>query len=144
MVRSQFSSKMLSRNISFLLHVLDLCVIGLLCRVFFFLLPLSFMFVTIIFNLCYSLQEGTSNYFKGLMLILCYLIVAASFFVHVDPKSGELLRIYCTDSQQSYIMQNLDESPLLLFLLSFMFHFFDVSTYLSLPHCFSRYAFIFC
>lgn len=31
------------------------------------------------------LQEGTSNYFKGLMLILCYLIVAASFFVHVDP-----------------------------------------------------------
>lgn len=23
------------------------------------------------------------------MLILCYLIVAASFFVHVDPKSGE-------------------------------------------------------
>ena len=36
------------------------------------------------------LQEGTSNYFKGLMLILCYLIVAASFFVHVDPPlSGE-------------------------------------------------------
>ncbi|MQL71460.1 hypothetical protein Taro_003814 [Colocasia esculenta] len=31
--------------------------------------------------------EGTSNYFKGLMLILCYLIVAASFFVHVDPSS---------------------------------------------------------
>lgn len=29
-------------------------------------------------------QEGTSNYFKGLMLILCYLIVGASFFVHVD------------------------------------------------------------
>lgn len=36
------------------------------------------------------LQEGTSNYFKGLMLVLCYLIVAASFFVHVDPSSGEL------------------------------------------------------
>lgn len=35
----------------------------------------------------FVLQEGTSNYFKGLMLILCYLIVAASFFVHVDPKS---------------------------------------------------------
>ncbi|KAJ9693470.1 hypothetical protein PVL29_012305 [Vitis rotundifolia] len=33
----------------------------------------------------FMLQEGTSNYFKGLMLILCYLIVAASFFVHVDP-----------------------------------------------------------
>ncbi|CAA7407440.1 unnamed protein product [Spirodela intermedia] len=34
------------------------------------------------------LQEGTSNYFKGLMLILCYLIVAASFYVHVDPELG--------------------------------------------------------
>ncbi|KAK1287144.1 Vacuolar cation/proton exchanger 5 [Acorus calamus] len=33
--------------------------------------------------------EGTSNYFKGLMLILCYLIVAASFFVHVDPIVGD-------------------------------------------------------
>ncbi|URD92976.1 Vacuolar cation proton exchanger [Musa troglodytarum] len=34
----------------------------------------------------FMLQEGTSNYFKGLMLVLCYLIVAASFFVHVDPS----------------------------------------------------------
>ncbi|XP_078437597.1 vacuolar cation/proton exchanger 3-like [Wolffia australiana] len=37
----------------------------------------------------FLVQEGTSNYFKGLMLILCYLIVAASFFVHVDPVSGD-------------------------------------------------------
>lgn len=36
----------------------------------------------------FSMQEGQSNYFKGLMLILCYLIVAASFFVHVDPTKG--------------------------------------------------------
>ncbi|CAA0828015.1 Vacuolar cation/proton exchanger 5 [Striga hermonthica] len=35
----------------------------------------------------FMLQEGTSNYFKGLMLLLCYLIVAASFFVHIDPES---------------------------------------------------------
>lgn len=37
------------------------------------------------------LQEGTANYFKGLMLVLCYLIVGASFFVHrdsLDPHSG--------------------------------------------------------
>ncbi|XP_031385386.1 vacuolar cation/proton exchanger 3-like isoform X2 [Punica granatum] len=37
----------------------------------------------------FMLQEGTSNYFKGLMLILCYLIVAASFFVHVDPANDD-------------------------------------------------------
>nr|GME13062.1 vacuolar cation/proton exchanger 3-like [Ipomoea batatas] len=35
----------------------------------------------------FMVQEGTSNYFKGLMLLLCYLIVAASFFVHIDPES---------------------------------------------------------
>lgn len=40
--------------------------------------------------ICLALQDGSSNYFKGLMLVLCYLIVAASFYVHVDPKpNGE-------------------------------------------------------
>ncbi|KAF8021683.1 hypothetical protein BT93_G1971 [Corymbia citriodora subsp. variegata] len=37
----------------------------------------------------FMLQEGKSNYLKGLMLILCYLIVAASFFVHVDPSNDD-------------------------------------------------------
>lgn len=37
----------------------------------------------------FMLQEGKSNYLKGLMLILCYLIVAASFFVHVDPSTDD-------------------------------------------------------
>ncbi|XP_021287957.1 vacuolar cation/proton exchanger 2-like isoform X1 [Herrania umbratica] len=44
------------------------------------------LFITVIV-VAFFLQEGTSNYFKGLMLILCYLIVAASFFVHEDPSS---------------------------------------------------------
>ncbi|KAL7604719.1 hypothetical protein Lser_V15G19464 [Lactuca serriola] len=35
----------------------------------------------------FVLQDGTSNYFKGVMLVFCYLIVAASFFVHIDPLS---------------------------------------------------------
>ncbi|KAG5573050.1 hypothetical protein H5410_062816 [Solanum commersonii] len=48
------------------------------------------LFITVLV-VAFMLQEGTSNYFKGLMLILCYLIVAASFFVHVDPSKGELL-----------------------------------------------------
>eukprot|EP01018_Ginkgo_biloba_P026900 Gb_15088 [translate_table: standard] len=42
------------------------------------------LFITVIV-VAFMLQEGTSNYFKGLMLILCYMIVAASFFVHIDP-----------------------------------------------------------
>ncbi|KAB2610911.1 vacuolar cation/proton exchanger 2-like [Pyrus ussuriensis x Pyrus communis] len=46
------------------------------------------LFITVLV-VAFMLQEGTSNYFKGLMLILCYLIVAASFFVHVDPSDGD-------------------------------------------------------
>ncbi|KAI4326231.1 hypothetical protein MLD38_031564 [Melastoma candidum] len=37
----------------------------------------------------FMLQEGKSNYLKGLMLTLCYVIVAASFFVHVDPSTDD-------------------------------------------------------
>jgi len=33
----------------------------------------------------YMVLEGTANYLKGFMLVLCYCIVGASFFVHVDP-----------------------------------------------------------
>ncbi|XP_037494018.1 vacuolar cation/proton exchanger 2 isoform X2 [Jatropha curcas] len=46
------------------------------------------LFITVLV-VALMLQEGTSNYFKGLMLILCYLIVAASFFVHKDPTSSD-------------------------------------------------------
>lgn len=45
------------------------------------------LFITVLV-VAFMLQEGTSNYFKGLMLVLCYLIVAASFFVHVDLEDG--------------------------------------------------------
>ncbi|KAL5056738.1 hypothetical protein RYX36_028342 [Vicia faba] len=69
------------------------------------------LFITVLV-VAFMMQEGTSNYFKGLMLILCYLIVAASFFVHVDPKSGEFtdntLPIYYHEAEA------LDESPNLL------------------------------
>ncbi|XP_024032139.1 vacuolar cation/proton exchanger 5 isoform X2 [Morus notabilis] len=44
------------------------------------------LFITVLV-VAFMVQEGTSNYFKGLMLVLCYIIVAASFFVHVDPHS---------------------------------------------------------
>ncbi|KAF9587114.1 hypothetical protein IFM89_039674 [Coptis chinensis] len=45
------------------------------------------LFITVLV-VAFMLQEGTANYFKGLMLILCYLIVAASFFVHIDPPKS--------------------------------------------------------
>eukprot|EP00897_Mesotaenium_endlicherianum_P010786 jgi/Mesen1/9736/ME000695S09051 len=33
-----------------------------------------------------AIEEGTANYFKGIMLVLCYLIVGASFYVHSDSE----------------------------------------------------------
>ncbi|KAH0895255.1 hypothetical protein HID58_057684 [Brassica napus] len=46
------------------------------------------LFISVIV-VAFFLQEGTSNYFKGLMLILSYLIVAASFFAHQDPEQDD-------------------------------------------------------
>ncbi|XP_073225127.1 vacuolar cation/proton exchanger 5-like isoform X3 [Cicer arietinum] len=45
-----------------------------------------FMSVIIV---AFMLHNGTSNYFKGMVLILCYLIVSASFYEHIDPMSIE-------------------------------------------------------
>ncbi|CAI9282366.1 unnamed protein product [Lactuca saligna] len=42
----------------------------------------------------FMLQDGTSNYFKGVMLVFCYLIVAASFFVYIDPLSILIIIAY--------------------------------------------------
>ncbi|XP_027346548.1 vacuolar cation/proton exchanger 2-like [Abrus precatorius] len=44
------------------------------------------LFMTVIL-VAFILHNGTANYFKGIMLILCYLIVSASFFVYIDPTS---------------------------------------------------------
>jgi Ca2+/H+ antiporter len=46
-----------------------------------------FLWTAIYISSILTMQDGSSNYLKGLMLILCYLIVAASFFVHIDPSS---------------------------------------------------------
>uniref|UniRef100_A0A2P2LPJ8 Vacuolar cation/proton exchanger n=1 Tax=Rhizophora mucronata TaxID=61149 RepID=A0A2P2LPJ8_RHIMU len=46
------------------------------------------LFITVLV-VTFMLQDGKANYFKGLMLVLSYLIVAASFFVHVDPSNDD-------------------------------------------------------
>ncbi|KAL2619339.1 hypothetical protein AAZV13_08G300300 [Glycine max] len=51
----------------------------------FHLFETAALFLTVIV-VAIMLQEGTANYFKGLLLILCYLIVAASFYVHLDSS----------------------------------------------------------
>ncbi|KAK8623090.1 hypothetical protein V6N13_117983 [Hibiscus sabdariffa] len=44
------------------------------------------LFMTVLFA-AFIIHEGTSNYLKGVMLHFCYLLVAASYFVHEDPSS---------------------------------------------------------
>ncbi|XP_073049318.1 vacuolar cation/proton exchanger 3-like [Primulina eburnea] len=52
----------------------------------FQLFETAVLFITVLV-VTFMLQDGQSNYFKGLMLVLCYLIVGASFFVHIDPSN---------------------------------------------------------
>ncbi|XP_068658641.1 vacuolar cation/proton exchanger 3-like [Aristolochia californica] len=75
------------------MFVIPFCVVvgwilGLRMDLNFQLFETATLFITVLV-VAFMLQEGTANYFKGLMLILCYLIVAASFFVHVDPTSND-------------------------------------------------------
>ncbi|KAL6651535.1 hypothetical protein ACP70R_010460 [Stipagrostis hirtigluma subsp. patula] len=70
------------------------------------------LFITVLV-VAFMLQDGTANYLKGLMLILCYLIVAASFFVHVDPQS---IRVMMTDPNSAVSnVPNILEDLLILF-----------------------------
>ncbi|OMP06974.1 Calcium/proton exchanger [Corchorus olitorius] len=45
------------------------------------------LFMTVMF-VAFLMQEGTSTYFKGLMLLFSYVMVSASYFVHQDPLSA--------------------------------------------------------
>ncbi|KAF2605995.1 hypothetical protein F2Q68_00044507 [Brassica cretica] len=79
-------------SIQISLFAVPFCVIGWMMGaqmdLNFQLFETATLFITVIV-VAFCIQEGTSNYFKGLMLILCYLIVAASFFVHEDPHQDD-------------------------------------------------------
>ncbi|CAI9757747.1 unnamed protein product [Fraxinus pennsylvanica] len=75
------------------MFVIPFCVIvgwtmGMHMDLNFQLFETATLFITVLV-VAFMLQEGKSNYFKGLMLILCYLIVAASFYVHIDPSNDD-------------------------------------------------------
>ncbi|CAI0425396.1 unnamed protein product [Linum tenue] len=46
-----------------------------------------------IITTAFTLQDGTSNYLKGLILLLCYVVIGACFFVTTTPQSKIIL--YC-------------------------------------------------
>lgn len=71
--------------------VIPVCVIlgwpmGVTLDLNFELFETAVLFISVLV-VTFMCLEGSANYFKGVMLVLCYFIVGASFFVHVDPPT---------------------------------------------------------
>lgn len=68
------------------LSVLSAWIIGIKMDLDFNLIETGSLALSIIVT-AFTLQDGTSHYLKGLILLLCYIIIAACFFVSHSPKS---------------------------------------------------------
>ncbi|KAJ4842352.1 Vacuolar cation/proton exchanger 3 [Turnera subulata] len=76
------------------MFVIPMCVIiawmiGIPMDLNFTLVETSTLALAIIV-VAFSLQDGTSHYLKGLVLLLCYLVIAACFFVSETPRGGKI------------------------------------------------------
>lgn len=74
------------------LFVVPLCVVvswimGIKMDLNFNLLETSSLAIAIIVT-AFTLQDGTSHYLKGLVLLLCYVVIGACFFVSETPASN--------------------------------------------------------
>ncbi|RVW56557.1 Vacuolar cation/proton exchanger 3 [Vitis vinifera] len=72
------------------MFVVPLCVIvawimGVAMDLDFSLLETGSLAFAIIIT-AFALQDGTSHYMKGVVLSLCYIVIAACFFVHKNPS----------------------------------------------------------
>ncbi|XP_076931768.1 vacuolar cation/proton exchanger 3-like [Bidens hawaiensis] len=59
-------------------------IIGIKMDLDFSLLETGCLALSIIAT-AFTLQDGTSHYLKGVVLLLCYFIIGASFFVQISP-----------------------------------------------------------
>ncbi|RDY00371.1 Vacuolar cation/proton exchanger 1, partial [Mucuna pruriens] len=66
------------------LSVIVAWIMGIEMDLDFNLLETGCLAFTIIVT-AFTLQDGTSHYMKGVVLFLCYIIIAACFFVHKTP-----------------------------------------------------------
>ncbi|GJP51599.1 hypothetical protein CLOM_g10752 [Closterium sp. NIES-68] len=75
------------------MFAIPLCVVlgwamGVPMDLNFHIFETATLFVTVLV-VAALLTEGEANYFKGIMLVLSYLIVAASYFVHNDASESQ-------------------------------------------------------
>ncbi|KAI7999108.1 Vacuolar cation/proton exchanger 3 [Camellia lanceoleosa] len=71
------------------LSVIVAWMIGIKMDLDFNLLETGSLALSIIIT-AFTLQDGTSHYMKGLVLLLCYIVIAACFFVCQTPLSKYL------------------------------------------------------
>uniref|UniRef100_A0ACD5VWR9 Uncharacterized protein n=1 Tax=Avena sativa TaxID=4498 RepID=A0ACD5VWR9_AVESA len=77
------------------LSVLVAWIMGIQMDLDFKLLETGSLFISVVVT-AFALQDGTSHYLKGVLLLLCYIVIGACFFVtrqpaHQPNSSGSLL-----------------------------------------------------
>ncbi|KAK4275170.1 hypothetical protein QN277_018299 [Acacia crassicarpa] len=72
------------------LSVIVAWIMGVKMDLDFNLLETGCLALTILVT-AFTLQDGTSHYMKGVVLFLCYIVIAACFFVHKAPLSNQIL-----------------------------------------------------
>ncbi|CAH2064356.1 unnamed protein product [Thlaspi arvense] len=72
------------------LSVIVAWILGINMDLNFNLLETSCLALAIIIT-AFTLQDGTSHYMKGLVLLLCYVVVAACFFVDQITQNGAVV-----------------------------------------------------
>uniref|UniRef100_J3L108 Vacuolar cation/proton exchanger n=1 Tax=Oryza brachyantha TaxID=4533 RepID=J3L108_ORYBR len=79
------------------LSVLVAWIMGIQMDLDFKLLETGSLFIAVLVT-AFTLQDGTSHYLKGVLLLLCYIVIGASFFVARQPaghanNNGTLLDV---------------------------------------------------
>lgn len=79
------------------LSVLVAWIMGIQMDLDFKLLETGSLFISVLVT-AFTLQDGTSHYLKGVLLLLCYIVIGACFFVTRQPahranSNGTLLNV---------------------------------------------------
>lgn len=79
------------------LSVLVAWIMGIQMDLDFKLLETGSLFISVLVT-AFALQDGTSHYLKGVLLLLCYIVIGACFFVTRQPEhhansNGSLLDV---------------------------------------------------
>ena len=79
------------------LSVLVAWIMGVQMDLDFKLLETGSLFMAVLVT-AFTLQDGTSHYLKGILLLLCYIVIGACFFVARQPaghanSNGALLDV---------------------------------------------------